>query len=319
MRWPARVGVATIAAAAVATGVRGDTCKDEDREANGKCPAKPIPPPAPPARPPAIKSNAPTPPPAQPAVSGCPGGMVHVPAGTFFMGNPDGTGANDEHPQHKVTLSGFCIDKTEVTVAAYAACAAKGGCAPAPTTNHVPGQDDANFAKLDQFCNGSRSDRQSHPINCVDWSQAKTYCEWAGKRLPTEAAWEYAARGTDGRTYPWGNDAPSAKRLNACGTECTAMLKREGLGDFKPMYDGNDGFESTAPVGSFPDGASPFGALDSADAATNPTGAADDAHRVIRGGGWLSVVAGGVRAAYRNRNDPGLRSSNLGFRCARGD
>jgi formylglycine-generating enzyme required for sulfatase activity len=116
------------------------------------------------------------------------------------------------------------------------------------------------------------------------------------------------------------------------------MGKRQSHEDWKAMYDGNDGFESTAPVGSFPDGASPFGVLDmagnvwewtadgygdyGAGAATNPIGAAgarDDSHRVICGGGWGDNDAGAVRTALRQGVDPGSRGSTLGFRCARGD
>jgi formylglycine-generating enzyme required for sulfatase activity len=247
--------------------------------------------------------------------------MVHVPAGSFVMGSPDGSGATDEHPQHKVTLSGYCIDTTEVTVLAWAKCAALGSCPLAPTTYRTDAEPDG---KPGANCNGNRDDRQTHPINCVDWNQAKTYCEWANKRLPTEAEWEYAAKGSDGRAYPWGNDAPSAKRLNACGGECA-----------KKLYADSDGFKATAPVGSFPDGASPFGALDmagnvwewtadgygkySADAVTNPTGNPDGKARVFRGGGWDNADAKDVRATARHSHTPEWRLTNLGFRCARSE
>ncbi len=252
--------------------------------------------------------------------------MVHVPAGTFTMGSATGVGDDDERPAHRVTLGGYCLDTTEVTVAAYGKCVAAGTCS-ATTEPAKTG--------FDQLCNGTRSDRQSHPVNCVDWNQSKAYCTWANKRLPTEAEWEYAARGSDGRTYPWGNDAPSSRLLNACGSECVAMVKRILEKDRPPMYPADDGWEATAPAGSFPAGASPFGALDmagnvwewtadwhgayAAGAAVNPTGPANGAARVNRGGGWNSYGAGYVRGAFRNGFDPSFRVTLVGFRCARGD
>jgi formylglycine-generating enzyme required for sulfatase activity len=183
----------------------------------------------------------------------CPPDMVAVPAGTFRMGSPAGKGHDDEHPAQDVTLSAYCIDRREVTVKAYAVCVRAGKCAAA---------DERATTGWGSFCNGTRADRQDHPIDCVDWNQASAYCAWAGRRLPSEAEWEYAARGTDGRTYPWGDERPSPKLLNACGRECVAVVKREMDLDWSPLYDGSDGWESTAPVGSFPAGASPFGALD---------------------------------------------------------
>jgi formylglycine-generating enzyme required for sulfatase activity len=275
---------------------------------------------------------------AEPSPGACPAGMVPVPAGTFRMGSPDAAGDSDEHPQHQVTLTAYCIDKTEVTVKAYAACVAAKGCSAAPRTVNWSGYSAADVKLYSQFCNSD--DRPNHPINCVDWDQAAAYCTWVGKeaggktRLPSEAEWEYAARGNDGRAYPWGNEEPSAKRLNACGTECVAMAKRVLKIDWAKMYDASDGWETTAPVGSFPEGKSPFGALDRAGnvwewtadwygaytkaAATNPRGAKTGTVRVFRGGGWNIHVAGIVRAAVRSWGGASLRDYYVGFRCARG-
>jgi formylglycine-generating enzyme required for sulfatase activity len=260
------------------------------------------------------------------ATSGCPSDMVHVPGRTFSMGSPSGMGEEDEHPQHQVTLAGYCIDRTEVTVAAYTRCVASGKCTAA--------QEPAKTG-FDSLCNGTRVDRQDHPVNCVDWNQATAYCVWVKKRLPSEAEWEYAARGGDGRTYPWGNEAPSAKRLNACGRECRALCKSLGLGDWKVMYEDSDARAGTAPVGSFQSGASRLGALDmagnvwewtadwygayAAAARTNPHGPKEGRARVIRGGGWNSEDVAKVRGASRNRIDPALRNTDLGLRCVRGD
>jgi formylglycine-generating enzyme required for sulfatase activity len=274
--------------------------------------------------------------PAGPVTGDCPAGMVPVPGETFRMGSPDEVGGSNEHPQHPVTLSPYCIDRTEVTVNAYAACVAAKGCTAAPLTVRWTALS-ANDVKLySRFCNrADRADRLGHPINCVDWNQAAAYCKWADKRLPTEAEWEYAARGGDGRTYPWGNEAPSAKRLNACGPECVTMAKLNLHQDWGKMYDASDGWETTAPVGSFPDAKSPFGVLDMAgnvwewtadwyaaytnQAVTNPRGAATGAARVLRGGGWDNSDAASVRAAYRGRDEASDRRHLVGFRCARGD
>jgi formylglycine-generating enzyme required for sulfatase activity len=258
--------------------------------------------------------------------------MVPVPAGTFRMGSPDGVGDTAEHPQHEVTLSAYCVDRTEVTVKAYAECVASKSCPVASTTVNWTRYSAAEAKLYSQFCN--RDDHADHPINCVDWSQASAYCAWVGKRLPTEAEWEYAARGNDDRLYPWGNDAPSAKRINACGGECVAMAKRLLNQEWVRMYDGMDGWETTDPVGSFPAGASPFGALDMAgnvlewtadwygpySMATppNPHGAKTGSSRVARGGGWFDIVADGIRAAFRVAVGPSVRLSYLGFRCSRG-
>jgi len=262
---------------------------------------------------------------------GCPRDMVAVPAGRFLMGSPEGEGDANEHPQHEATVSAYCIDRTEVTVAAYAACVAAKGCRePRLTTNStVSFRDTVNL--VHRWCN--RADRPDHPINCVDWDEAAAYCSWNGKRLPTEVEWEYAARGNDGRVYPWGNEAPGVKRLNACGTECVAILKRVEY-SMESMYDGDDGWEATAPVGSYPEGASPFGVLDMAGnvsewtadwyidyaqrAEANPQGPSTEMSRVFRGGGWNTRGTDKVRVTARDWPEPTLRTIDLGFRCARG-
>jgi len=161
--------------------------------------------------------------------------MVYVPAGEFIMGSDERDG--NEQPMHTVYLDAFYIDKTAVTNAQYRKCVEAGACdAPRETTDY----DNADYAQ--------------HPVVYVNWFQAKAYCEWVGKRLPTEAEWEKAARGTDGRKYPWGNTFDGS-RLNFCDKNCTLSWK-------DPSVD--DGYTGTAPVGSYPVGASPYGALDMA-------------------------------------------------------
>jgi sulfatase modifying factor 1 len=259
-----------------------------------------------------------------PPAGGCPSGMVSVPAGAFWMGSAEGLGDADEHPQHEVTLSAYCIDQTEVTVQAYADCVRAGGCKAAPLTVQWSRVSAEDVKRYSRFCN--RGDRPEHPINCVDWYQAMAYCMSAGKRLPTEAEWEHAARGRDGRVYPWGNQGPSARRLNACGSECVAMLKRELNLDWPKMYPDSDRWEATAPVGNFPEDVSPFGALDMAGNVsewtadwygTYPEAAAPGA-KTVRGGGWDDSDAARVRAADRGWNGPSTRAHNIGFRCVRG-
>ena len=258
-----------------------------------------------------------------PLSGGAVGQMVRIPAGTFNMGSNDG--AADEKPVHSVRVASFEMDLTEVTVAQYAACVSKGGCQPAPTTIDWNGITDEKRRIFSEACNGNRSDRQNHPVNCVTWNQANTYCRWAGKRLPTEEEWEYAARGTDGRTYPWGNGAPGPRLLNACGSECVAWARERGR-SWAAMYQADDGWATTAPVGSYPSGDSPFGLHDmagnvlewtasrySADYSKNRTTNAF----VARGGRWDDDAPSYVRAANRSGVAPTNRGNDLGFRCAR--
>jgi formylglycine-generating enzyme required for sulfatase activity len=251
----------------------------------------------------------------------CPGTMAAIPSGTFVMGTPEGDGAEDEHPPHQVQVTGFCIDRTEVTVARYASCVAAGGCA-APSTLPSAG------AAWQDVCNGIRSDRMQHPVNCVTWTEAMTFCRWAGGRLPTESEWEYAAKGGDEHRFPWGDEAPTSTRANACGTEC-----RRAFPASTAMYESDDHWPATAPVGSFPAGANPFGLLDMAgnvaewtsdrygrypvDTVADPTGPVTGSGRATRGGGWLNGGVGALRAAFRDQNPISYRGRSVGFRCVR--
>lgn len=263
--------------------------------------------------------------------STCSPEMVYVPDGAFEMGSADGEGLADEHPRHAVTLQAYCIDRTEVTVSMYGACVKAKGCQPPPLTVKLNGGRAEEVKQRSQHCN--RDDRADHPINCVDWELAAAYCKWAQKRLPTEAEWEYAARGGDERAYPWGNEPPNATLLNGCGAECV-QIATPSLGPIAPaMYNASDGWNTTAPVGSFPAGKSPFGVLDMAGnvrewtadwyggyptaAAASPQGPRTGRYRVSRGSGWYHNDAIWVRVAARSRNEPSYRNNGLGFRCAR--
>jgi formylglycine-generating enzyme required for sulfatase activity/tRNA A-37 threonylcarbamoyl transferase component Bud32 len=227
--------------------------------------------------------------------------MVYVPAGKFSMGS-DG-GDSDEKPVHTVTLDAYWIDRTEVTNAQYRKCVDAGACtAPAGASSYTRGSYYGN------------SSFDAYPVINVDWNQAQAYCRWAGGQLPTEAEWEKAARGTDGRIYPWGNQDPDCNRAN---------------------YWGKDGgcVGDTSRVGSYPSGASPYGALDMAgnvwewvadwyatdyyggSPGENPPGPGSGQYRVLRGGSWYRN-ANGARCAYRGWITPvNWYNFYLGFRC----
>ncbi|MBW2525717.1 MAG: SUMF1/EgtB/PvdO family nonheme iron enzyme, partial [Deltaproteobacteria bacterium] len=231
---------------------------------------------------------------------------VRIDAGKFKMGcrPDDDPGCQpDEQPGHTVRLEAFRIDRLEVSVARYAACVRAGRC----TTEGL---------SESELCNWTHADRVDQPVNCVDWNQAMAYCQWVGMRLPTEAEWERAARGDDGRRYPWGDEAPDCER---------AVLD-----------DGGDGCgrDSTWPVGSKPAGKSPAGALDLAgnvwewvadrydekyydrSPKRSPKGPAIGSSRGMRGGSWLSGDPADLRSAGRHAARPEHRNYNLGFRCA---
>lgn len=223
--------------------------------------------------------------------------MVYVPAGEFTMGSDNGE--PDEKPVHQVYLDAFWIDQTEVTNAMYAKCVADGRCTP-PSSSR-------SSTRNSYYGNSEFND---YPVIYMNWNMAKTYCEWRGARLPTEAEWEKAARGTDGRTYPWGNAAPKDTLLN---------------------YNRNVG--DTTKVGNYLDGVSPYGMYDMAgnvwewvndwydssyyqtSPSSNPQGPTSGQYRVLRGGSWGFSVDF-VRSASRGGDDPTYTGYVIGFRCS---
>jgi formylglycine-generating enzyme len=235
------------------------------------------------------------------------GEMVKIPAGDFSMGSS--TGDDDEKPAHRVTVASYWLDRTEVTVEAFGSCVAAGACG-------TPGTGD-------DCCWGVKG-KEQHPINCIEWKSTAAYCAWVGKRLPTEVEWEYAARdGSEGHTYPWGEAAPDERRLNACGSECAA--KGADAGErVTAMYPGNDGWETTAPVGSFPPGDDRWGVHDLegnvrewlASLHCPYDAPVCDSFHVTRGAAYNDNLVFGVRGARRSWHSPS-GAATVGFRCAR--
>jgi formylglycine-generating enzyme required for sulfatase activity len=227
--------------------------------------------------------------------------FVHVPAGEFLMGSAEGEGSSDERPQHTVYLDAYYIGKYPVTNAQYQVFV--------QATGHEEpyGWHDGAYPK----------GKENHPVVEVSWRDAAAFCQWAAGvtgqpvRLPTEAQWEKAARGTDGRRYPWGDEEPDANRCNF-----------------------NNNVRDTMEVGRYsPKGDSPYGCCDVAgnvwewaadwyDAdyyakspRENLSGPSSGDYRVLRGGSWY-YSGGSVRAASRYGDLPGGRGNYVGFRCA---
>jgi len=269
--------------------------------------------------------------PAPVAAAVCPAGMLPIPEGSFFMGSDEGLPM--EKPAHQVKLGPFCMDEFEVTVEKYKACSDAGRCKRAPIANEWDGIADRERKVFDPLCNvRDPVGKASHPINCIEWEMADKYCREQGKRLPSEAEWEFAARGPDGRKYPWGDEDPTAAHLNACGKECMAWGAKNGIEE-RAMYAADDGYPNTAPVGSFPKGASRYGVKDvvgnvwewvadwygpyGKDEQTDPKGPATGTERVIRGGAWNGSYPSWVRPTFRYKDAPAKRSYGIGFRCAK--
>ncbi len=235
--------------------------------------------------------------------------MVYIPPGEFMMGcaPEDRKCDSDERPYHRVYLDGYWIDRHEVTVEQYRLCVREGVC-------KIPGKGEHG-----EYCNWGKPGKEKHPVNCVSWYEADRYCRWAGKRLPTEAEWEKAARGTDGRVYPWGD----------AGASCKYAVMYE-------MYQKVPGCgrKSTWPVCSKPLGNSPYGLCDMTgnvwewvadwyssnyyqhSPLRNPQGPSAGKYRILRGGSWWYEVQRHLRVSNRYWLFPTYRGVFLGFRCA---
>jgi formylglycine-generating enzyme required for sulfatase activity len=246
--------------------------------------------------------------------------MVYIPSGKFRMGNTEDDIDSafdlcthywdhceidrfyDEMPQHTVVLDNLWMDQTEVTNEQYRKCVK------------------ADICEESRCWAGSQFNGLDQPIVCVTWHQAQTYCEWVGGRLPTEAEWEYAARGTTGFQYPWDNVFDGA-RLNYCDATCGRPRSEQAY---------NDGQLYSAPVGNYPDGVSWCGVLDMAGNVSewvadwykvydqkeeiNPLGPETGYSKVIRGGSWF-LTRVETRSTWRDGISPDYWFDDLGFRC----
>ncbi|MFH1529767.1 MAG: SUMF1/EgtB/PvdO family nonheme iron enzyme [Pseudomonadota bacterium] len=236
-----------------------------------------------------------------------PGEMAFVPAGWFMMGCNEAADQGcdeDEKPYHRVWLDSYYVDVAEVTIAMYRRCVEAGACvAPQPGAG----------------CNWGEEGRDTHPANCTNWFQAGAYCAWVGKQLPTEAQWEKAARGVDGRIWPWGNEAPTCEHC---------AMGEGGVGC---------GTGGTLPVCSKPAGRTPYGACDMAgnvmewvedpqDAdfyraspERNPVNPGGDKSRLhcLRGGERAYTIVNFLRTSNRDGLQPDFTNYGIGFRCTK--
>lgn len=237
--------------------------------------------------------------------------LLFIPAGEFAMGSDV---ESDEKPVHTVFLDAFWIDQTEVTNAMYAGCVEDGRCNPPASIR--------SFTRDSYFGN---PEFDNHPVLHVSWDNARAYCSWAGRRLPTEAEWEKAAgwdeENQSQRLFPWGGNSFDGSRANICDLKCPREVKNTAI---------DDGFGDTAPVGSYPAGVSFYGALD---IAGNVWEWVDDWYaaypgntegnpefgttkKVVRGGSWFFPNESVFRSANRAPNDPAQPNDAIGFRCA---
>ena len=259
--------------------------------------------------------------------------QVLVPAGSFMMGADDEDSDDDEAPIHEVRLGAFWLDVTEVTNAQYAAFMADSGYV---TADEIDGAGytvlTGNFENVSganwRHPQGPGSDivgQDDHPVTMVSWDDSRAYCAWAGGRLPTESQWEYAARGPQATTYPWG-DLFSDERVNSCDRNCPMDWAND---------DTDDGYVFAAAVGTFGGGQSWVGAEDMAGNVwewtadwydknyyarspvanpTGPGGSVDEDGKSVRGGAWSSTIQG-VRSAVRVSVGAWRGHFDVGFRC----
>jgi serine/threonine-protein kinase len=229
--------------------------------------------------------------------------MAAIPSGHYLMGCTLGEGDCEivETPAHRVSVKGFYMDRGEVTAAAYAGCVEAGKCASPLSSTDAP------------YCTWGDPKLGDHPINCVTWAQAKAYCAWAEKRLPTEAEWEYAARGGyNDRRYPWGNEE----------ADCSRAVMADGCGRMGTWAEGSKA-------------ANGFGLLDMAGNVSewvedclhdSYLGAPADGRawtegecttRLLRDGSWFYRASGSFRVSNRSWLDPATQNPSAGFRCVK--
>ena len=253
--------------------------------------------------------------------------LIRLEGGSFDMGANQGLFAEDAKPVHRVTVASFALGETEVTAGQYAACVAAGVCRTQESVlwDHALSfsGEEKQLAMDNEACNFGRADRSDHPMNCVDWYQAARFCAWAFQRLPSEAEWEYAARGAAARAYPWGDQEPTADRANISGEEEHAMYRAADVTGWSYKHGWHDGYLTTAPVRSLPNGRTAQGIYALAGNVQEWTSSffclysaepCAPQRRVVRGDGWSSYE---VFPAYvRNAEFPMRRESYIGFRCA---
>ncbi|MGI9276411.1 MAG: formylglycine-generating enzyme family protein [Endozoicomonas sp.] len=240
--------------------------------------------------------------------------VIALPAGSFTRGCTENAQTLgdlcdwDTYPARTIHLSAFEIDKYPVTFRRYNECYKENVC---------------GELYAQGGCNWKQPDSDNLPVNCISWKQAKEYCEWEGRRLPTEAEWEKTARGTDNRIYPWGEEEPSCKRaIMNQKTDETTMGPGCGAG-------------TTQAVDSRPEGQSPDGVMDmvgnvwewvsdwygkfyySTSTDTDPKGPIIGQKRSIRGGDWLAKKSYELNAIVRSNYDPLSSGYVVGFRCAK--
>ena len=293
--------------------------------------------------------------------------MIYVPEGTFIMGNDKLTeeiSGSPAAPQHEVKLTGYWIGKTPITKAQFRAFVKETSYV---TSVEKPGHEgpwvynfkekgfitipgfnwDNAFSQVTAVFPHVKIDDR-HPVSCVSWYDAENFCKWLSLKtgvtfgLPTEAEWEYAARGNDQRIYPWGDEDPDGTRANYADEAFNAAFT--DTEQSKVHFGVNDGYAATSPVGSFPLGASPWGALDMAGNVTewvydwigkyqkklytNPLGAKEGKNRVMKAGFWAGsagregqdpdelIIGHNIRADARQYDDPDSADDHLGFRIA---
>ncbi|MEO8178304.1 MAG: SUMF1/EgtB/PvdO family nonheme iron enzyme [Deltaproteobacteria bacterium] len=255
---------------------------------------------------------------------------------------PEGAARLSRPATRDTEAATYCLDRYEVTAAAYAQCVGAEGCSASrravwaaeiaqPEVPHPlsPAARRRAQAAFGAQCNSGAPGRGQHPMNCVTFEEAESYCIWRGGKLPSEAEWEFAAEGVNGRAFPWGSLRPNPTLVNACGSECKSWYGVEGLQAVFDgvMYDGSDGYAGTAPVGSFPGGATPEGIFDllgnvaewtsgRVEVYDNTPGEDAIASHVVRGGAFTSSLAALAPPVLRLYLSAGERDRGVGFRCS---